>query len=35
MKKIHELFTTFTTYRWNYAVELLVIVAIVMFILTA
>ena len=35
MKKIHELFNKFTTYRWNYIVELCVIVAIVMFILTA
>jgi hypothetical protein len=35
MNKIHELFIKFITYRWNYAIELLVFVAIVIFILTA
>ena len=35
MNKIYELLTKLITYRWNYAIELLVFVAIVIFILTA
>ena len=35
MKKIYELFNKLTFYRWNHIVELFIIVAIVILILTA
>lgn len=35
MNKIYELFNKLSFYRWDYAFELFIIVAIIMFILTA